>query len=266
MSYPARILLGLCGLSLVLGIWLGGRSVIEARDTRAALPMEPRSPSSVIAPGKSSHIEHRTVRRILRGKEGGAVVSSDLERLPPRAPLGQSSVEPAMKQTTEGAGPKPAATPADPNERKQTILYQPVAEAAGVFDAAGYRVKLAGIDPVAKDETCPLSTGGTWPCGLVARTAFRGWLRGRALTCEVPAAKGPLTTSCTVGDDDPALWLAANGWARSDDARYREAVNKAKEEKKGIFGDPPKAYSSMPVLASPAPPPDAGADGNGAAP
>ncbi|TAN00252.1 MAG: thermonuclease family protein [Rhizobiaceae bacterium] len=265
MSNPGRIVvLGLCGLCLVLGLWLGGRSIIEARNAGAALSTEPQSPPSASVQKKPSLVEHKAVRRILRGEGGSAVVSSDLERLPPRAPLGQSSVKPAMKQAAKDAESKPAATPVDPTERKKTILYQPVAEAAGVLDASGYHITLAGLDPVARDETCHRLDGGSWPCGLMACTAFRAWLRGRALTCDVPATKGPVTVSCTVGDDDPALWLAENGWAGSDGARYREAVNKAKEEKKGIFGDPPKAYSSIPVLASPPPPRDT--DGSGEAP
>jgi endonuclease YncB( thermonuclease family) len=263
LSYPARIVLGLCGLCLVLGLWLGGRSVIEAQNAKSAKLNASPSESS---PGRSEQpgpltLEHKKVRRILRGKEGGTVVSSDLERLPPRAPLGRTSIGPVAKPATGNTAPKPVAAPADPNERKQTILYQPIAEAAGVLDAAGYRITLAGLDPVATDETCARSSdGGTWPCGLMARTAFRAWLRGRALTCDLPAVKGPVTASCTVGGDDPALWLAENGWAGSNDPRYSSAAEKAKDAKRGVFGDPPKAYSSMPVLP-PSPLPETGGGG-----
>jgi endonuclease YncB( thermonuclease family) len=268
VNYPARILLCLCGLCLLLGIRIGGQSVIEARKSGPASSArpEPQDPPSAGTPKMASSVEHRQVRRIFRGEEGGAIVSSDLERLPPRAPSEQQSLPPSVKQAAGNAGSQPAVAPADPKKRTQTTLYRPIAEATGVLDADGYRVILAGIEPVTKDKTCPLSTGGTWPCGLVARSAFRAWLRGRALTCEVPAAKGSVTASCTVGDDDPALWLVENGWASSGDARYSDAANKAREEKKGMFGDPPKAYSPMPALASPAPAPQAGGAASGETP
>ena len=227
-----------------------------------------RAPAARSAERKAANVEHKEVRRILPGRGSGPVTSSDLERLPPRAPLGQS---PGGESTAKPASGPSAATPeigsstspADAAERKQTLLYHPIADAAGVLDVAKHHITLAGIEPVGKDETCSKSDGGTWPCGLVARTAFRSWLRGRALTCDVPAAPGSVTASCTVGSDDPALWLAENGWAKSSDPRYRDAARKAREEKRGMFGDPPKAYSSMPALPAPEPLPAAGDDMTG---
>lgn len=253
MSYSSRIVLALCGLCLVLGIWLGGRSVIEGQQRKSAKlgPLSSESSRGLARQQTPPTLEHKEVRRIERG-ESGSIVSSDLERLPPRAPLGQSASKASAKPSSQGADAKSSAAPAEPGERKETLLYQPIAEAAGVLDAAGYRVTLAGVDPVGKDKSCPRSGGGTWPCGLVARTAFRAWLRGRAVTCDLPPAKGAVTTSCKLGDNDPALWLAENGWARSDDPRYSDAAEKAKEAKRGMFGDPPKAYSAMPALPPPA--------------
>jgi endonuclease YncB( thermonuclease family) len=264
LNHPARIVvLAFCGLCLIIGIWAGGRSIIEAQNAASA-KIGSSQPESF--PGRSGQrtppaLEHKEVRRIAEGAKGGSMVSSDLERLPPRTPLGQSSAKASTKPSPKSAGTESATAAVAPTERKETVLYQPVATAAGVLDAAGYHINLADIDPVAKDETCPRSGGGAWPCGLVARTAFRAWLRGRAMTCNVPAAKGAVITSCTVGDDDPALWLVENGWARSDDPRYRDAVDKAKDGKRGMFGGPPKAYSSMPALPPPALP-EAGGDGS----
>ncbi|HVW57384.1 MAG TPA: thermonuclease family protein [Rhizobiaceae bacterium] len=263
MNHPVRIVvLAFCGLCLVLGIWLGGRVVIEAQNSKSAKLGAPQSLSPSGMPGQkmSPTLEHKEVRRVTQGEKDGSVVSSDLERRPPRSSLRQPPAKPAEKSEVGNTTSKTPAARADPNQRKETILYQPVATAAGVLDASGYHVTLAGIDPVGKDESCRRSTGGTWPCGLVARTAFRAWLRGRAMTCNVPSAKGVVTTSCKIGDDDPALWLAENGWAKSEDPRYSDAVAKAKEGKRGVFGDPPKAYSAMPALPQP-PLPEIDGDG-----
>jgi endonuclease YncB( thermonuclease family) len=148
-----------------------------------------------------------------------------LERVAPRPPLG------ALGQ---------AQPP--PNEPQEMELHQPVATAAGLFEAMGYKVALAGTEMVGPDETCTYE-GRTWPCGTVARTAFRSFLRGRAVTCAVPPKPGSetITIDCHIGKEDIGAWLINNGWARATDSGpYADAGKKAQSEKKGIFGPPPE--------------------------
>ena len=137
------------------------------------------------------------------------------------------------------------ALPPKPKPRDDwdgTTLYRPVATASGIFEAMGYSVTIAGAQPVQAEEEC-MSGGVSWRCGLRARTAFRLWLRGRALVCALPegAAKGvPVEARCRLGKQDAGAWLVANGWARAaPGGPYVEAEEVARKAGMGIFGPPP---------------------------
>jgi endonuclease YncB( thermonuclease family) len=114
-------------------------------------------------------------------------------------------------------GPPIAVQPA----LKFELLFNPVATEAGMIEAGGHSIKLRGIRAFGSDETCTDNAGASWPCGMRARTAFRSWLRGRAIHCKVPELPGAeiLETECLVAGEDPAAWLVAQGWAKphSDD-------------------------------------------------
>lgn len=126
-----------------------------------------------------------------------------------------------------------------PEDWKATTLFNPVATAAGLIEAKGYTVAVKGIEPVPPDETCSFE-GRDWPCGLRARSAFRAWLRGRAVTCVVPAEpeRDTIVTICTVGKQDIGAWLAAGGWSRPQGDAYAELASAAAKSAKGIFGAP----------------------------
>ncbi len=148
----------------------------------------------------------------------------ELERVEDRLPLGEL-----------GAAPDPATMP--PDER---VLHGPVALAAGLVEAQGHRIRLAGIDILHAEANCE-HEGERWPCGAHARTAFRGFLRGRALVCTVPRVPSgeTLVSACRVGTQDPALWLAEQGWAKAVDSPYADALDAARREGRGMFGPPP---------------------------
>lgn len=165
---------------------------------------------------------------------------AELERLPPREPLSELSraVPPQ---------PKPDA------EWKGTTLFRPLATGAGRIRAQGRTVTVAGIEPVAADETCT-DSGRQWPCGARATTAFRAFLRGRAVICDIPgeADNGDFTARCRLGKQDIGEWLVENGWARAPaDGAYAQAAEKAQKGRKGIYGHAPD-LSGLP------PPPSGG--------
>lgn len=163
---------------------------------------------------------------------------AELERLPPREPLSDLS---------QAVPPKPK-----PNAEWQgATLFRPVANAAGRISAQNRAVTIAGIDLVAAGETCT-DQGRQWPCGARATTAFRAFLRGRAVICDIPqeAGSGEFTVRCRLGKQDIGEWLVANGWARADaDGPYAQAAEKAQKSGKGIYGHAPD-LSGLP----PAPP------------
>lgn len=167
-----------------------------------------------------------------------------LERIAPRAPLSDLATPQPPKP--------PKATP--PERWRPTRLFNPVATAAGMVEAQGHRVALAGIEPVGPDEKCSYD-GREWPCGAQARTAFRSWLRARALSCKVPPEpdREIISAECRVGNEDPAQWLTDNGWARAvANGPYADAMRGAEDGRRGVFGAPPKRTG---ITVNPAAPP-----------
>lgn len=163
-----------------------------------------------------------------------------LQRIEPRAPLSKLSQ----------AQPK---KPPMPDKWKGTPLYQAVAPAAGRIEAKGYSVAVSGVDIIPEDETCTDEDGKSWPCGVRARGAFRALIRQRAVNCVVPPEGGRdlISAPCRIGKVDVGEWLVINGWARpAAGGPYAEAGEKAKAEKRGIFGKAPEG-TGLP----PAPPP-----------
>ncbi|MER8440736.1 thermonuclease family protein [Mesorhizobium sp. M1393] len=163
----------------------------------------------------------------------------ELERVEPRAPLSDLAL----------ARPPKSKMPDDWNGTK---LFQPIATAAGVIEAKGYSVAISGIDVVRQDETCA-DGGKSWTCGSRARTAFRAFLRGRAVVCAVPPEGGRdlIAAECRVGNQDVGQWLIENGWARAaKGGPYVEAGEKARTARKGIFGPAP-SLSGLPPAPAP---------------
>jgi endonuclease YncB( thermonuclease family) len=227
----AGAFLALIGLGFA--IMAGGQTLIpDETSPEATVPPDGPETAAVpkIDPPRPS-IRSRTA--------DGKAVPEEFERVSPRAPLGEIGL---------ALPPKPVM----PDDWKGTILHRPVAPAAGVVEAMGHTVAIAGVDAVAADETC-LFEGKEWACGIRARTAFRLWLRGRAVTCAVPPEADPktITAACRLGKQDAGQWLVSNGWARAvAGGPYGDAEEKARAAKKGIFGRPPDKNSLPPPSSS----------------
>lgn len=156
------------------------------------------------------------------------VAPEALERVRPREPLSELAV---------GAGMQ---------SEKPDRLFKPMALAAGRMSVAGREIALASIEIIDAERVCDAGNGGTWPCGRHARTAFRLWLRGRALACHLAdeeAGKGTAeidVVRCTVGGQDAAAWLVARGWAlAAPGGPYEELEEEARVARRGVFGGGP---------------------------
>lgn len=178
-----------------------------------------------------------------------------LEREAPRPPLGDMG----LASTPKPPEPAPPAAAVDESEPLQ-LLQRPVAVAAGRLESQGRIVDLKGIEILPVEESCQSASGESWPCGMQARTAFRQWLRSRAVMCRLPQndSGAAVSTECRVGDEDAALWLVENGWAKaSANGAYADAGRKAEEEKRGLYGDKPSTtlpdLGTAPDLSAPSP-------------
>lgn len=167
-------------------------------------------------------------------------LGGELVREAPREPLSQLSL---------ALPPKPEMK----NEWAGTPFFRPLAIESAVFESGGRTIALSGVKSVPLDESC-VYEGASWPCGVRARSAFRLWLRGRALVCQLPDEENEVTRArCRLAKQDAGAWLVANGWALADpDGPYVQAEEKARAEKLGIFGAPPDTSSISKVPDAPA--------------
>lgn len=143
-----------------------------------------------------------------------------LERLPPREALSQP--------IDRGEAGAPGTQ----------LLYRPIALAAGIVEAQGYKIRIAGMVPVTPDTVCGEQAVIQRPCGRLALTAFRAWLRGRAIECDLqqPLADGMIEASCRLGGKDAASWLVENGWGHAKaGSKYQALEDTARQNRRGIF-------------------------------
>ncbi|UVC15604.1 thermonuclease family protein [Mesorhizobium onobrychidis] len=233
---------------LVMGaaITAGGRAVLHDENGRVAARAQAGMAAQSEAPATSAIPRPKAARPEAHSTAIDPEVVAppqlqpeELERVEPRAPLSDLAL----------ARPPKSKMPDDWNGTK---LFQPIATAAGVIQAKGYSVAISGIDIVRQDETCA-DGGKSWTCGSRARTAFRAFLRGRAVVCAVPPEGGRdlIAAECRVGNQDVGQWLIENGWARAaKGGPYVEAGEKARTARKGIFGPAP-SLSGLPPAPAP---------------
>ncbi len=148
----------------------------------------------------------------------------------------------------ERIAPRQPLTPPRETGPKLTLLHQPVVSAAGLVTYASGQVQLANIEVLDPQSVCIDIAGLAWPCGVIARTAFRNFLRGRAMSCVVPDGRWTETvvSQCLVGNQDPAAWLVSRGWARAlPETQYVALEDMAREGAKGVYGSDPRNLSAV---------------------
>lgn len=143
--------------------------------------------------------------------------AANLERVDARLPLSETS---APKATV-------------------TVLHRPFSPAAGIlaFDEER-RIRLKDIEATAPSRTCALATGGTWPCGEMARTQQRQFIRNRSVSCEAVGSgwHGEVVTRCWIGAQEVSAWLAKQGWVEAKaDSSLASLTETAKSEARGLF-------------------------------
>ena len=183
-------------------------------------------------------------------------------RVRPVAPevVAQPQVAPEELQRVE---PRAALSrfgqPLPQRRRNHGRLFRPLITEAGRVTGSGLTVTIAGIEVTPADETCVDHDGRTWSCGVRARTAFRAFVRGRALACDLPEEleEKHYTVACSLGKQDVGAWLVERGWVKAlSGGPYSDAGEAARAEGRGIFGSAPVIEATDPFpgadIASPA--------------
>jgi endonuclease YncB( thermonuclease family) len=171
---------------------------------------------------------------------------------PPELAAGEELLREAPREPLSKLSLALPPVPEVKNEWAGTPFFRPLAIESAVFESMGRTIAISGVASVPLDESC-VHEGVSWPCGVRARSAFRMWLRGRALVCRLPDEEKPVTSArCRLAKQDAGAWLVANGWARAaPDGPYVVAEEKARNAGMGIFGAPPDTSSVAKVPDAP---------------
>ncbi|MCP4314469.1 MAG: hypothetical protein GY789_00140 [Hyphomicrobiales bacterium] len=222
---PAAIILVLIIIGLALYQFLAGPSTPKRLDTSTTVSSDEASRETAAAAGA------KPPRAIAPAKFATPFAQNavHLERIAPRPPL-----TPTIAKDT---GPRP------------TLLHKPLVIAAGQMVFPQGELHFKDLIVTEPDEICSAPDGSLWPCGIIARTAFRNFVGGRSLACVVPSNTwdDTLIVTCLMGKQDPAAWLASRGWVRTiDGGRYSDLERVARVEGKGIFGSDPRGIAAVP--------------------
>lgn len=156
------------------------------------------------------------------------------------------------------APPKPPAEPPAPIVERR--LGPVVVESAAEIRAGRLRIRLAGVEAVARDEVCRDGNGEDWACGRRALAAVRRLVRLRPVACLLPsdARRGAYDAACTLAGEDLGRQFVAAGWARATAGGPLVAAEAdAKAAGRGLWGAAP-VVAPLPDLPAPsdALPPD----------
>jgi endonuclease YncB( thermonuclease family) len=188
-------------------------------------------------------------------------------RVRPIAPetVAQPELQPHTLVRVEPRAPLSTFEPPKRKRKNHGRVFRPLIHSAGEFAGSGLAIKLAGIVPTEPEQMCKDAAGTEWACGKRARAAFRSFVRGRAMLCDLPeeVTQRAYTVGCSLGEQDVAGWLVAQGWAAAaPDGEYAAVADAARAAGKGIYGaapvieplpDPEPFVSALPEpLAPPA--------------
>ncbi|MCE1237411.1 MAG: hypothetical protein LWW93_13770 [Hyphomicrobiales bacterium] len=128
------------------------------------------------------------------------------------------------------------------------ITFSPPYETvnSAVFDTAEYRIRLARIRPIGRDEVCFDQAQFRFACGLMARAALQNALAGREVTClprfEVASRTAHrFVADCRTAAGDLAEGLVRKGFAlptEPDDRRLFAALEAARTARRGVWAGP----------------------------
>jgi len=217
MSFASRFITALVGLALIFLFWplgmpVGFQQTWWAREQVISVAPPPaRGP----APSKPLFTQPAATEppRAAPPKPAAATKAE--------APKPKPKVQPQAEKQ-EAAGADQTAALKKPDEvaiappAKPALYYRVVVRDGGTLESNGTVITLGGIHARDAEAECKDGQGRAWPCGARARAALTRLIRGRAVSCKLPAtATGKtITARCTVGGTDLSAWMVAQGWAK----------------------------------------------------
>lgn len=252
MAHPVIPALALAGIALWSGLLMTGGAHVRARseqaqvsingDDLAAMSAESAEAEAILSQGAEAEAP--------ASEPDAQATATPAENAPQ---MENNSARPAMPggfdypvadgtRTLERIAPKalPAPPPAPP---KPVLLTRPATAQAGVVTVAGRKLGFAGLVATDPARICKDAQGRDWPCGAMAATAQRQFLRNRTIACDLKDkdwADGSSAT-CTLGDIDIGAWLVSNGWAEAAPGSPLEKLqDEARKAGEGLFGDDPR--------------------------
>ncbi|MBW9051852.1 thermonuclease family protein [Rhizobium mesosinicum] len=254
---PAAFVTGVAGMAIVAGLLLagqarlnrGGGSALDA-DAGSVAAAPPAANADTAKPPGSLTDEDAAL--IARATEPAP---SEPATAPPENAKAPAENAPMDKMVQDA--PAPAETPPTAPDGKNSVeLLRPTVESAGIFSFGKRRLQIANVIETPVDKSCG-SQGKQWPCGMMAKTALRLYLRNRAVDCDLrsDAWEDMAVAACRLGQQDIGAWLVDNGWAEAQPGSPLAAAGeKAKQAKEGIHGEDPRrrpAAATRPETADP---------------
>jgi endonuclease YncB( thermonuclease family) len=193
----------------------------------------------------------RTIALLCLGAVLAALPAAAQETVPPPS---RDVTPPEMTPGPKVDGPlsREPTPPTPPAAARWQRFFLPATSDAATFVIDKRTIHIAGVEPPPVNATCPVQGAEAWPCGRMALTSLRMFLRGRAVECYFPPGDATdITAPCRVGTSDIGLWLLDEGWGRPNDLAtddYREATHTAVCGKRGIWREQ-KPDADCPKLA-----------------
>ncbi|MDG3575307.1 thermonuclease family protein [Rhizobium sp. YJ-22] len=248
MAHPILPALALAGIALWSGLLMAGGAHVRARgeqagtavsgDDLAAMSAESAEAEAILSQGMA---EAESAPPPVAPSETSPLMEEN-RPVRPAAADGFDNPLADNTQPLERIAPKQQPTP-PPAPPKPALLPRPVTVQAGLVTAGGRKLAFAGLVATDPARTCRDTAGQDWPCGALAATAQRQFLRNRTIACDLKGkdwADGS-TATCKLGDIDIGAWLVGNGWAEAaPGSGYEKLQEEARKAGEGLFGDDPR--------------------------
>jgi endonuclease YncB( thermonuclease family) len=246
---PAAFITGIAGMAIMVGLLLAGQARLNGGDG----PASAADAGNVTAQLPDTDGGDAKPPATLSDEDAALIARATEPALgePAASPSPPASENPTPNQTAQSA-PAPTEKPPAASDGKGSVeLLRPAVENAGVISFGKHRLQIAGVIATPAEKSCG-SQGKQWPCGMMAKTALRLYLRNRTVDCDLPsdAWEDMASAACRLGQQDIGTWLVENGWAEAQPGSPLAAAGeKARQAKAGIHGEDPRRRS--PTTARP---------------